>query len=79
MYFVLIVAIVYSRNPINPDVGGVLLLFFWIPQLSYSIPVMVMLRRKNFLKTYLGFKIIFIVFLLLNIAFCLFVIVTGTS
>ena len=66
-----------ARIDIPNQIGFIFFFCYWIPQLLYSLPILAMLRRKNLPKTHLGFKIVFILLLLLNIAFLVFVIRAG--
>lgn len=75
LYFTMLLAGAHNHIPIAPGIGGFLLFFFWIPQLSYSLPIM---TQKNLCKTRLGFKIFFIFSLLLNITGWVFLLTTGT-
>lgn len=57
----------FFANYTNHTLGTILLFLFWFPQLLYSIPIMKVLKSKKLTRTFLGFKIMFYLFLLLNI------------
>lgn len=76
-YAAMLAALMRYDVPVNHAIGNILLFLFWLPQLCYFVPIMKALQHRKLTRTLLGFKIILILLLLLNI-FWIYVASQGT-